>query len=59
MAKTEEISTDHRQQIRIPAELAAWLKERAKENCRSINSELVICLKTIRKQDQEEQGYVT
>jgi hypothetical protein len=58
MANTEDTSTDHRQQVRIPAELAAWLKDRAKENCRSINSELVICLKTIRKQEQEEQGYV-
>ncbi len=40
--------------IRLPDELQAWLKERAEENRRSFNGEVVVRLEQSRV--QEEQG---
>lgn len=39
-----------RTQVRIPKELAEWLKQKAKENHRSMNGQLVEFLEQQRKQ---------
>ncbi len=43
---------DWKAQFRIPADLAAWLKSRAEENCRSINGQLTLYLKEARKREE-------
>lgn len=43
---------DHRSQIRIPADLADYLKAKARENSRSLNSEIAHRLKQSRAVEQ-------
>ena len=45
---------DHKLQLRIPAELAIWLKAQAADNCRSLNGEVLARLKESKKRDEQE-----
>lgn len=41
--------------LRLPGDLRAWLTRRAKENCRSVNSEMVVRLERSRRAESTEQ----
>jgi len=43
---------DKQVNVRIPDDLADWLKQHAKDNCRSVTSQLIVMIK-------EEQARVT
>jgi len=45
----------YRTQVRIPWELAEWIKGRACEEHRSINSQIVHYLEAQRQQEQENE----
>lgn len=44
-----------RTQVRIPETLAEWLKEKAREQGRSMNAQLVECLKQIKRESKNER----
>lgn len=39
-------------QVRLPDELRQWLKHRAVDNRRSTNSEVILILETVKKQQE-------
>ncbi|MCL7941234.1 Arc family DNA-binding protein [Halomonas sp. ATCH28] len=45
----------YRTQIRIPGDLADWIKERACEEHRSMNAQIVHYLETQRQQEQKNE----
>jgi len=45
-----------RTQVRIPETLVAWLKGQAREQGRSMNAQLVECLKQIKRESKNEQA---
>jgi hypothetical protein len=51
MASNKQVP-DHRQQIRLPGDLAAYIKERAAHNDRSFTSEVAFRLKQSRQQEE-------
>lgn len=38
--------------IRIPAEIKTWLRERADQNCRTMNGEILALLKSVKAEKQ-------
>lgn len=54
MAKPEA-PKDHRSQVRMPAELARFIKHKAIDNSRTFNSEVVHRLKQSRQQEEEQR----
>lgn len=46
----------YRTQIRIPGDLADWIKERACEEHRSMNAQIVHYLETQRQQEGKRHG---
>lgn len=44
-------------QFRIPADLAEWLREKAEENTRTMNGELVARLKESRQREEKEANH--
>lgn len=49
-----EIDSSKRTQARIPSDIHQWLTERAKQNDRSMNAELVRILRETKEQEAEE-----
>lgn len=49
----------HRTQIRIPGDLADWIKERACDEHRSMNAQIVHYLETQRQQEGKNGKRVT
>lgn len=47
----------HKAQYRIPAELASWLREKAEQNTRTINGELIARLKESRQREEQEASH--
>lgn len=47
------MQTVFRTQVRIPKDLAEWLKQKARESHRSMNGQLVVLLEQCRKQASE------
>lgn len=44
-------------QFRIPAELGKWLREKAEENTRTSNGELIARLKESRQREEKEANH--
>lgn len=47
----------YRTQIRMPASIADWLKQHAKEEGRSLNSQMVQMFKEAMQRDQQSQSH--
>lgn len=45
-----------RTQVRIPETLAAWLKGLAREQGRSMNAQLVECLRQVKRESKNERA---
>lgn len=46
----KSVNDNVRTQVRLPRELADWLKQKAKEHHRSMNGELVAALERLKRQ---------
>lgn len=55
MATGKMNEPDFKQQIRLPLELANWLKARADENSRSFTGEVAARLKASRKREEQQE----
>ncbi|MDY7116620.1 Arc family DNA-binding protein [Halomonas sp. SSL-5] len=49
----------HRTQIRIPGDLAEWIKQKACQEHRSMNAQLVHYLETQRKEEEQRDETAT
>lgn len=59
MANTKVKPGQHKAQYRIPLDLADWLKNRAENNMRTINSELSMILREFRQHEEKEVTHAT
>ncbi|CAK7192254.1 hypothetical protein COMNV_00445 [Commensalibacter sp. Nvir] len=50
------IQNDSQCRIRIPKELKNWIEKQAKENKRSLNSQIVYCIERIKKATDTDQS---